>query len=450
MTQTLAFQFALAPTREQEQQFKSHIGAARFAYNWAIHTVSDNWKQVKLDSNIPYISTSFYSLRKLLNEQKDGIAPWWKENSKEAFATGTATASTALQNWFRARKTGKKVGFPRYKNRETNSSGIIFTSTTVRLEDDNKHFTLPRIGTVKICEKQKALRWLIEQGGRITSATLSYKHAQWVLSVNIKVEDDLALQYFNGRYTRKTKANSVGIDVGLKVFITDSNGNVINNPQHLRNLLTKLRKANKRLAPRKGLNKKTGEMPSARYEKAKHNVQKVHAKIYNTRNDFLHKTSKTLVEENALIGVEDLNVQGMIKNKHLSLSISDAGWGEFKRQLKYKAVRYGSVIIEIDRFYPSSKKCSDCGTVKAKLSLAERTYKCDNCGLSIDRDYNAALNIEKEAVRLYHVAQSCGETLNERGDNSSGSELVPSETIVNETLSDAKTSQVIKDSYFIY
>lgn len=447
MTQTLAFQIILNPTADQIQQFKSHVGATRFAYNWAISEIKNNWHAVSLDSTVPYINSSAYALRKLLNEQKSVIAPWWAENSKEAFATGTATASIALQNWFRGRKTGKKVGFPKYKSRYTSTSGVLFTTGVIRLEEDNTHFTLPRIGKIQLQEKAKALRWLILQGGTVTSATLSYKHTKWVISINIKVEDALALQYFNGLHTKKQKTSSVGLDVGLKVFLTSSNGQIIENPKHYRKLLTKLRKANKRLSRRKGLNKKTGEIPSERYEKAKLIIQKTHAKIYNNRNDFLHKTSKTLIENNTLIGLEDLNVKGMIKNKHLSLSISDASWGEFNRQLTYKAKRYNSLIIKVDRFYPSSKKCSNCGLVKAKLNLSKRIFNCSSCGLIIDRDLNAAININNEAIRLHvlTVTQSCGETLNDRGEKSSGSEFIQNETILYETISEP-SSQVIKDS----
>lgn len=436
---TLSFKLALSPNQEQARALASHVGASRFAFNWALAEALSNWKEVEGNPAVPYISLTAYSLRNRLNLVKEQVAPWWRENSKEAFASGTANASKALINWFKFRKNhGRSFGFPNFKSRHHDSqTGVTFTTGSLRLELDNRYFTLPRIGKVKLHEKAKTLRWLISQGGRITQATVKNQQNRWFIAINVKVENNLALRYFNGKKKNKPVNSSVGLDVGLKVFLTNSDGEIVENPQHLRASLTKLRKANKRLARRKRLDKKTGEAASNRWNKAHLQVVKAHAKIANQRKDFLHKTSKQLVDTYEIIGLENLNIKGMVKNRHLSLSIADAGWGEFKRQLKYKSDRYGSTIIEVDRFYPSSKTCSSCGAVKAKLSLSERTYKCENCSLIMDRDLNAALNIKT-------VAYSWWETLNERGEKSSGLPFLVNETILAETLRDNK-SQVIKD-----
>lgn len=440
--QTLVFKTTLNPTSAQATQLASHVGAVRFSYNWALAHIQANWEAVKTNPEVEYVNTSAYSLRKELNLVKEEIAPWWDQNSKEAFATGTANASRALTNWHRGRKTGKPVGFPRFKTKyhDTNT-GINFTTGVLRLEDTLKHFTVPRIGKIRLFEKQKTLKWLLSQGGKISQTTISKQGTKWFIAINVKVEDNLALQYFNGRYKKKTRTPAVGLDVGLKVFLTGSDGNIVENPAFLRKSLTKLRKANKRLARRRKLNKQTGEVASGRWDKAHRQVVKTHAKISNQRTDFLHKTSKQLVENNQIIGVETLSIKNMVKNRHLSLSISDAGWGEFTRQLAYKAARYGGQLIKIDPFYPSSKTCSKCLTVKTKLLLSTRTFKCDNCGLSIDRDLNAAINIRNQALLV--VAQSCGETLNERGGTSTGLPVMVNETSPSETLSGSIEPQPI-------
>lgn len=431
MTQTLVFKYALAPNKVQEQALASHVGASRYAYNWALNQVLENWEAVKQDPTVPYLNVSAYGLRKQLNAVKNEVAPWWAQNSKEAFASGTANASKALTNWFKGRNGSRKVkaGFPRYKRREHDTqTGVTFTTGVRRLEPDNKHFTLPTIGTVKLHERAKPLRWLLTHGGTIANVTIRKEGARWFMAVNVRAEDALALTYFSGRKKTKPKKPSVGIDVGLKVFLTTSDGIVVENPRFLAKRLVQLRKANKRLSRRQGLNKKTGEAASNRWHKAHAQVTKTHTHIANLRKDFLHKTSTDLVKSYALIGVEDLNIKGMVKNRHLSRSISDAGWGEFKRQLTYKSERYDSQVILMGKFYPSSKTCSECGTVKTTLPLAQRVFGCENCGLCLDRDLNAALNINA-------VAQSYGETLNERGGVSSGLVNMTSETNPNETLS---------------
>jgi len=432
--QTIVLKYALNPTTSQVDTLSSHIGAVRYAYNWSIATVAANWEAVRQDLAIPYMNISAYGLRKELNRVKDEVAPWWSENSKEAFATGTANAAIAFKNWFKSRKGSRsgKSGFPKFKSRNHDTqTGIMFTTGTRRLEPDNRHFTLPTIGAVQLHEKAKTLRWLLQQGGVIANVTVRKDGTRWFLIVNIKTEDSLVLQYFAGKQGKKARKSSVGIDVGLKVFLATSDGAFIENPVFQRKALAKIRKANKRLARRRKLNNRTGETASARWDKAHQQLVRTHEKIRNQRTDFLHKISKQLVDDYQLIGVEDLHVAGMVKNKHLSRSIADASWGEFRRQLTYKSVWYGNELQVIPRFYPSSKMCSTCETVKATLSLSERIFSCDTCGLTIDRDVNAAMNIRKKAV-----AQSCGETLNERGEESSGLVSTTGETILSETFRD--------------
>lgn len=192
----------------------------------------------------------------------------------------------------------------------------------------------------------------------------------------------------------------------------------------------KLRRLNKRLSRRRGYDKTTGEAPSKRHERARANVAKQHARTSNQRRDFLDKLTTTLVLSYELIGLEKLNTAGMLKNGRLAKHISDAGFYEFVRQLQYKAERYGTNVVLIGQWFPSSKKCSGCGEVKATLSLSERSYKCGSCGAVFDRDHNAAINIEAEAWRIFAeslqkdirttAGASCAKALNGRGEDSSG------------------------------
>ena len=195
------------------------------------------------------------------------------------------------------------------------------------------------------------------------------------------------------------KGGSVGIDLGVKELATLSDGTVIHNPHALRSNLGRLKKAQRNLSrKRKGSNRR---------RKARAQVARLYARVANLRSDALNKTTIMLAHAYSDIGIEDLNVAGLVKNHGLARSIQDAAFAEFRRQLTYKTARTGARLHVIDRWYPSSKTCSNCGTVKAKLSLSERVYHCEECGLVIDRDLNAAINIQ--------VAGSAPETLNARG-----------------------------------
>lgn len=429
MSQTLNFRYDLAPTSLQDSALSSHAGAVRYAYNWAVGHVSENWAAVKTGTETEYVGTSAYSLRKALNEAKEEVAPWWSENSKEAFATGTANAAKAFDNWRKSRngtRAGKAAGFPRFKKKSlTNDTAIRFTTGSLRVEADGRFITVPRIGSIRLLERPKALLWLLHKGARITQISIKRNGTRWAASVSLKMDDYLAHQYFAGR-TRKAQKKAVGVDVGIKDAYITSDGLVVENPRHYVKLQQKLRKQQKRLSRRQKPDYKNGAAPSHRWEKARDDVRKTHARIVNTRKDFIHKSTRSLVDTYETIVIEDLNVAGMVRNKHLSKHILDASFGEFARQLKYKSEWYGRELIMAGRYYPSSKTCSGCGEVKAKLSLSERTYDCGACGLVIDRDLNAARNL---------VALSYRETLNGRGGGSSGPVLVPSETTANEASS---------------
>jgi len=233
------------------------------------------------------------------------------------------------------------------------------------------------------------------------------------MSVNIKMSNELALKYYEGKYRlaarkKQVKGKSIGGDIGLKAFITLSDGTQVLNPRTYEKQVLKLRRLNKQLARRSRVNSKnetlneaTGETISTwskRHDKAVKQLQKQHAKVYNQRNNFLHSVSKNLIMNYETISIERLTISGMIKNRRLSKQISDASWGEFIRQLEYKSLRVGATLFKVPLFTPTSKTCSKCGVVKTKLSLSERTFNCEDCGFTIDRDMNAAINIHKLAI----------------------------------------------------
>jgi putative transposase len=427
MSETLNFRYDLSSTPEQDAAISSHVGAVRWAYNWAIAYVSDNWEAVRNSSETEYVNNSAYALRKALNAVKDDVSPWWGENSKEAFATGTANAARAFKNWNSSRqgtRKGKQVGFPRFKKKSlTNDGAIRFTTGALRLEGD--YIIVPRLGSIRLSERPKPVLWLLREGARITQIAISRNGSRWAASISVKMEDELAHRYFAGK-TRKATKKAVGVDVGIKDAYITSDGLVVENPRHYVKLQAKLRRQQKRLSRRQGPDYKNGVAPSKRWEQARDDVRKTHARIVNTRKDFIHKTTRSLIDEHEIVVIEDLNVSSMVRNKHLSKHILDSSFYEFRRQLEYKARWYNREVILAPTFFPSSKKCSQCGEVKAKLSLSERTYNCEACGLVIDRDYNAALNL---------VALSYRETLNGRGGDSSGQVATPDETIAYEATS---------------
>ena len=373
-----AVKVALDPTPAQERRFLSHAGAARFAYNAALAHVKE---AIEAGERPEW---SYYSLLKWWNVNKDGLAvnddgaTWWRGNSKEAYSGGVEALVRGLSNWNKSRKgtrKGRKVGFPKFKSRSKTTPRFRYATGSLGLiQDDPKALKLPRIGRVHCMENVTAR----VGDGRVMRMTISQRAGRWYASLTIERDDEPV--------NRTPKGGSVGVDLGIKTLATLSDGTVIENPRHLKKSEQKLKRA------QKALSRKTKD--SNRRAKARAKVARIHAHIANQRQDSLHKLTKWLTETYSEISVEDLNVSGMAKNHHLAKSVMDASFGEFRRQLEYKTARTGAKLNIVDRWYPSSKTCSNCGRVKAKLSLSERTYRCDGCGLVMDRDLNAAINIK--------------------------------------------------------
>ena len=388
------------PSPTQERLLLSHTGAARFAFNAGLAHVKAGIEAGEKPE------WSFYSLRKWWNANKDTLAVgedgviWWAENSKEAYSSGIEALAKGLSNWVKSRRgarRGRKVGFPKFKAKDKAVPKFTYRTGSFGLvQDDPKALKLPRIGRVHCMEN------VAERVGdaRVLRMTVSRRAGRWYASLTVEREEPAVREALRG--------GAVGVDLGIKTLATLSDGTVIENPRALRKSERKLKRAQKALS-----HKTRG---SKRHAKARAKVARLHAHVANQRLDAIHKTTTMIARTYSTVCIEDLNVAGMVKNRRLAKAIMDASFGEFRRQLEYKTACSGAALHVVDRWYPSSKTCSKCGRVKAKLPLAERVYRCDACGLTMDRDLNAAINIK--------VAGSAPETLNARGGDTSRADTV--------------------------
>ena len=403
-----AVKIRLDPTPRQERMLASHAGAARFAYNAGLAHVKDALENGEAPE------WSHYALRRWWNANKDALAVnpatgvvWWSQNSKEAYSMALRDLAQALSNWAKSRKgqrKGKRVGFPRFRTKNHVMRFAYSTAFTAPTASDPYGLKLPRVGRVHCMENAHKR----VNGARLIRVSVSHRAGCWYASLTVERESTP---------TSAPKGHTVGVDLGVKNLATLSDGTVIPNPRALNTRLQALRKA------QQALSRKT--KGSARRRKAQERVARLHARVADVRADAINKATTMIARTYSTVCIEDLNVAGMVKNRRLARSVSDASLGEFRRQLEYKTARTGAALRVIDRWYPSSKTCSECGAVKAKLSLSERVYRCDGCGLAIDRDLNAAINIK--------VAGSSPDTLNARGGDISRADTLsdnanPSET----------------------
>jgi putative transposase len=394
----------------------SHCGAARFAFNWGLEQVQASMALCELERamGLPRsepLGWNLYALRREWNAQKQGVAPWWRENSKEAYSSGVDALARALRAWSESRhgkRGGPRVGFPRFRKRG-HPMGCRFTTGAIRV-DDERHVTLPRIGRLRTSESTTALLQRVTAGtARILSATISCGAGRWYVAFGCEVERKVVES--NGH------DDTVGVDLGVLALGTISDGEVVTGPRALRAGLRKLRRLSRHHSRcRRG---------SRNQRRAAVRLARHHARVANLRRDHLHKLTTRLAKSHGRIVIEDLNVAGMTRSARgsleapghnvraksgLSRSLADASFGELRRMLTYKCRWYGSELVVADRFFPSSKTCSRCGTRREELRLEERAFRCARCGLSIERDLNAAINLAGWAHP--DVAPSAGETGN--------------------------------------
>lgn len=403
-----AYRFALDPTPRQQGMLASHVGAARYAFNWGLAHVKQLLDKHQTDPSVR-VPWTLRALRREWNQVKDQVAPWWRENSKEAYNSGLDALARALQNFTDSRagrRKGKRMGFPKFRRKHTTRDACRFTTGPIRVEPDLHHVVLPRLGRIRTHESTRKLACRLEQGtARVLAATVSCVGGRWHVILTCEVQR-------NQRAPRRPAA-VVGVDVGIRHLAVLSTGEVIPNPASLAGGLRRLRRLNRQLARREGPRTCDGaRVPSAGWRQTKARLARAHAQVANVRRDGMHKLTSALASEYGSIVVENLNVAGMLRNRRLARRIADASLGRLRRQLGYKSAWAGRLFVVADTFYPSSKTCSGCGHVKAKLSLSERVFHCEACGLIIDRDFNAAINLAK---LVEAVAGSGPGTLTARG-----------------------------------
>lgn len=366
-----SFKVRLDPTSEQVSTFKKCFGFNRFVYNWCLNYQKENY-----DKGNKFISK--YELKKIaiLLKDKEEFS-WMKELPAKILHQAVFDANAAFINFFR-----KKAKYPRFKSRKNSKQS--FWNPNDAIEFTTRKVKLQKIGWVKLKERNHMPLASNYINPRITFDGLNY----WI-SAGVEVGEKQA--------NHAIKTEGIGIDLGVKTLFTVSNGLTQNKPD-VRKQVKSLKRMQRQVS--RLYIKYRGKEKSKNLLKIEKRIRKQYQRISNYRTDLIHKFTTQLVDSNPeFIVIEDLNVSGMMKNKHLSRAISECNFFEIRRQLEYKCAWNGIKLIVADRFFPSSKMCSSCGSIKKDLKLSDRIYSCE-CGLNVDRDLNASLNLKKYGMAL--------------------------------------------------
>lgn len=380
-----AVRIPLDPSPTQERAFNSHAGGARFAYNAALAHIKEQLDERKAqqEAGLPKdqwtkVGNSVIKLGYWWRANRDQIAPWYADNASGMYNCAFDNLAKASSNFLKSlsgQRKGPKVAFPKFKSRRAPKSFAF--PAGVKISDDHG-IQLPRIGRIHTLRN---VRKLVDSRA-IKTTTISLDGGRWYASLLCETPVST---------NAERPIHTVGVDLGIKELATLSDGTVFHNPHPLRDAQKRLAHAQRALARKtKG---------SERYRQQMVKVNRIHARVKHLRSNAIHELTAYLTEHYTDICIEDLNVKGMASNHHLAQAVADAGFAEIRRQLEYKAVKNGARIHVIGRFYPSSKACSRCGHVEEDLTLSDRVYECAECGLVLDRDLNAAKNIEVEGMR---------------------------------------------------
>jgi putative transposase len=423
-----AYRFALAPTTEQERFLDACAGASRFFYNWGLALVETRLRLRRAYGPSICVPWSYKELCSEFAKVKDEVAPWRTDVVVGSQQAGLEALGAGLMRFLDGRKTGRRVGFPRYRRKGRCRESVIFQRP--RIVDGRRVEFDRRLGPIRSRERLTKLRRLLERDprARIKRATVQKQGSKWYVSFTV-------VRSPKQRQARKP-TTVVGVDVGLSRLATLSTGERVENLRPLQASLRRLRRLQRRLDRQRRANNpanydeqgraKPGRrewVKSRRMLSTEAQVRRLHERVANRRRERAHQLTTMLVREFGVVAAETLSVEGMKANRRLARHISDAGWGIVLAQLDYKTSWAGSILERAVRFYPSSKTCSGCWTVKAKLSLSERVFDCEACGLRLDRDENAARNLARLAVAVAQakgssaslVAATGAETRNARG-----------------------------------
>ncbi|WP_414039404.1 RNA-guided endonuclease InsQ/TnpB family protein [Acidithiobacillus sp. M4-SHS-6] len=377
----MAHKIALNPNNAQTTYFACAAGTARFAYNWALAEWQRQYDAWKTDNSLPKPSQA--ALRRQLNAIKREQFPWMLEVTKNAPQMAIIQLGEAFRNFFAGR-----AKYPKFRKKGVHDR---FTLTNDQFSVEGSRIRIPNLGWVRMRE---SLRF----AGKIMSATVSRVADKWFVSITVDTEEPPK--------RRAENQGAVGVDLGVTALATLSTGEKVVGPKPHKALLKRQKrlsrslsrkhlaaKAKAGLSHRQPIPKGMRLPVSENAKKARARLSRLHARIANIRSDSLHKLTSDLARRFHTIGIEDLNVRGMLKNRRLARSIADMSFFEFRRQLEYKAGRRGGMVVVADRWFPSSKTCSVCGTIQEKMPLAVRQWTCPDCGTSHDRDVNAARNL---------------------------------------------------------
>jgi putative transposase len=369
-----SYKVRLEPNNGQQTIFRQYSGAARWVYNWVLT------EEKKYYEETGKFLAEFDLGKRLTDLKKQREHEWLSGISRQTIIFAARDAANAYRSFFK-----KRAKYPRFKSRK--NAKQAFYSRYDKIKIANGFVKMERIGRVRLSEKDH-----IPQG-KYSNPRVTFDGLHWYLSIGVEVEPK------NNKLTNV----AIGIDLGLKELAIISDGAIIpniNKTLKMKRLEQRKKKLQRKISKKYIKNKKgVCYVKTSNIKKLEKKVKKLCKKIANIRIDFIHKATTEIARTKpSRVVMEDLNVKGMMKNHKLAKSIQDQTLSEFKRQMKYKCQWSGIELIEADRWYPSSKTCSGCGHIKPRLSLSERVYKCEHCGLVIDRDLNAAINLANYEV----------------------------------------------------
>lgn len=366
----------LYPNKIQIEQINKLLGCCRFVYNKCLEKKIKSYEEYKISENLSSLSKFFH--HDLVKQEN---LTWLQEQNTKVLTQTIRDVLSAYKNFYEG-----NCKYPKYKTKRAYKQTCRFPLQAISKKNDYSSYklSLANIHNIRFKCSVKYVNYLVKNKDNIISATLSKTNSdKYYLSILI-----------DGDFYKKLKIteNCVGVDLGLKDFAVTSNGEIFENLHFKKSQVNRFKRLQREISKKqKGSNNRN---------KARIRFAKLNEKIRNRKLNYLYKISNSLLNENQVIVLEDLDVNQMLKNHKLAESITDVNFGEFRKILTYKSNWYGRDLIFIDKFYPSSKRCNYCGNINQKLKLSDRQWLCPNCEKSIERDYNAALNILEEGLRI--------------------------------------------------